>query len=275
MKQVSFRNKKISYKVEGRGNPIMLLHGFAEDGRIWNLQVENLKKSYRLIIPDLPGSGRSELLSGDVTLSDYAEAIKVIADEEIDLDNEIQFTMIGHSMGGYITLAFAEKYPELLNGIGLFHSSVFADDEQKKETRRKGIDFIKKNSPELFLKNTTPNLFSEKTKAEAPELIEKLIAFSKNFSGESLIQYYQAMIKRPDRSAIVKSFKKPVLMIAAIYDNAVPIQSSLSQSYLSDVTYFYILKCSGHMGMWEEEAASFKCLENFLNALTVKDKVEI
>ena len=275
MKQVSFRNKKISYQTEGIGNPVMLLHGFAEDGRIWNYQVENLKKSYRLIIPDLPGSGKSEMLNGEVTLSDYAEAIKVIVDEEIVLENETQFTMIGHSMGGYIMLAFTEKYPELLNGMGLFHSSSFADDEQKTETRRKGIDFIKKNGPELFLKNTTSNLFSEKTKLEAPELIEKLIALSKNFSGEALIQYYEAMIKRPDRSAVVKSFKKPVLMISGIYDNAVPIQSSLSQAYLAAVTYFHILKRSGHMGMWEEEAASAKCLENFLNALPVKHQVEI
>lgn len=274
MKQVSFRNKKISYEVEGTGNPVMLLHGFAEDGRIWNYQVENLKKNYRLIIPDLPGSGESEMLEGEVTLSDYAEAIKLVADEEFYSDNEKQFTMIGHSMGGYITLAFAEKYPELLNGVGLFHSSVFADDEQKKETRRKGIDFIKKNGPELFLKNTTPNLFSKKTNAEAPQLIEKLIALSKNFNGESLIQYYEAMIKRPDRSAIVKSFKKPVLMIAGMLDNAVPIQSSLSQSYLSDVTYFHILKLSGHMGMWEEEATSTLHLENFLYTSQVKYKVE-
>ncbi len=270
MKQVSFRNKKISYQTEGTGNPVMLLHGFAEDGRIWNYQVENLKKNYRLIIPDLPGSGESEMLKGEVSLTDYAETIKVIVDEEFDSNTEKQFTMIGHSMGGYITLAFAEKYPELLNGMGLFHSSVFADDEQKKETRRKGIDFIRKNGPESFLKNTTPNLFSETTKAKAPELIEKLIALSKNFSGESLIQYYEAMIKRPDRSAIVKSFKKPVLMIAGVYDNAVPIQSSLRQSYLSDVTYFHILKLSGHMGMWEEESTSTFHLENFLHTSQVK-----
>ena len=275
MKQVSFRNKKIFYEVEGAGNPVMLLHGFAEDGRIWYYQVQNLKNNYRLIIPDLPGSEKSEMLEGVVTLSDYAEAVKVIADKEIDFGNEKQCTMIGHSMGGYITLAFAEKYPEYLNGMGLFHSSSFADDEQKKETRRKGIEFIKKNGPELFLRNTTPNLFSEKTKEEAPELIENLISLSKNFSGEALIQYYDAMINRPDRSEIVKSFKKPVLIIAGMHDNAVPIQSSLSQAYLGAVTHFHILKHSGHIGMWEEEAASTLCLENFLHTLPVEIKDEI
>ncbi len=267
MKQVSFRNKKISYKVEGTGNPVMLLHGFAEDGRIWNFQVENLKKNYRLIIPDLPGSGASEMLEGEITLSDYADAVKAIAAEEIDYGKEIQFTMIGHSMGGYIALAFAEKYPELLNGIGLFHSSCYADDDKKKEIRNKGIDFIKKNGPELFLKNTIPNLFSEKSKTQAPELAERLIIVSKDFSGEALIQYYEAMIKRPDRSAILRTFEKPVLIIAGMQDNAVPIQLSLSQSYISGVTHFHILKFSAHMGMWEEEISSTVYLENFLYAL--------
>ncbi|MDQ6762965.1 MAG: alpha/beta hydrolase [Bacteroidota bacterium] len=275
MKHVRFKNKKIFYKVEGKGNPVMFLHGFAEDGRVWNYQVENLKRNYRLIIPDLPGSGPSEMLEGEVMLSDYAEAIKAIVDEEIDLDKEDQFTMIGHSMGGYITLAFAEKYPAALNGIGLFHSSSFADDEQKKETRRKGIGFIKKNGPELFLKNTIPNLFSEKTKAKAPELVEKLIALSKNFSGEALIQYYEAMIKRPDHSAILRSFKEPVLIIAGMHDNAVPLQASLSQSYIAAITYLHILKLSGHMGMWEQEAHSTRHIQSFLSGLQVKHRVDI
>ncbi len=267
MKSISFRNKKIFYKVEGAGNPVLLLHGFAEDGRVWNHQAETLKNNYRLIIPDLPGSSASEMLEGEVTLEDYSEVIKAIVDEEIDVDNGGQFTMIGHSMGGYITLAFAEKYPELLNGLGLFHSSSFADDEQKKETRRKGIDFIQKNGAVLFLKNTIPNLFSEKSKAEAPELVEKLIALSKDFKAEALIQYYEAMIKRPDKSAILRSFNKPILIIAGMYDNAVPVQSSLSQSYIAAVTYFHILRLSGHMGMWEEEVASNSLLNEFLSKL--------
>ena len=74
------------------------------------------------------------------------------------------FTLIGHSMGGYITLAFAEKYPEILNAFWLFHSSAYADDDSKKETRKKGIEFIKNNGVAAFVKTSAPNLFSEKTK---------------------------------------------------------------------------------------------------------------
>jgi pimeloyl-ACP methyl ester carboxylesterase len=105
-------------------------------------------------------------------------------------ENIDQFCLIGHSMGGYITLAFAEKYPEVLNSFGLFHSSTYAEDEAKISTRKKGNDFIKKNGAEAFLKASIPNLFSEQTKKEHPELITQLFDIAKNISPAALIQYY-------------------------------------------------------------------------------------
>ena len=263
MKQISFKNKKIFYRVEGKGKPVMLLHGFAEDSSLWNYQIEKLKQNFQVIIPDLPGSGASEMIEGKLSISDYAEAIKSIVDVEIKKD-AVAFTMMGHSMGGYISLAFAEKYPELLNGIGLFHSTSFADDDQKKDMRNKGIDFIKNNGAKAFLKNTVPNLFSARTEKENPDLIDKLIDLSKNFTPDALIQYYKAMRDRPDRSSILKYFAKPVLFIQGFYDNAVPLQSGLEQSHIPAVSYFKILKSSGHMGMWEEEQDSTSFMENFL-----------
>lgn len=266
MKQVSFKDKKVFYRVVGKGKPVMLVHGFAEDGSLWNYQIEKLKQNFQVIIPDLPGSGASEMIEGKLSISDYADAIKSIVDVEIRKD-EIAFTIIGHSMGGYIALAFAEKYPELLNGIGLFHSTSFADDDQKKDMRNKGIDFIKKNGAETFLKNTAQNLFSKKTTQENPHLIEKLITLSKNLTPGVLIQYYEAMRDRPDHSSILKYFAKPVLFIQGFYDNAVPLPSGLEQSHIPAVSYFKILKDSGHMGMWEDEQDSTIFMENFLMQL--------
>src|SRR6476620_1310352 len=187
MKQILFDNKKIFYRTAGKGNPVMLVHGFAEDGNIWNYQIEKLKEKFYVIAPDLPGSGKSEMLEGKITIEDYAEVLKAIADVETidkqkDQNAATSCALIGHSMGGYIPLAFAEKYPELLDTFCLFHSTAFADDETKKEVRRRGIEFIKNNGAAAFLRASAPNLFSEKTKNENPELIEEFTDLSKGMS---------------------------------------------------------------------------------------------
>ena len=134
-KTINYQSSKIFYRVIGKGNPVVLQHGFGEDGDIWVHQIEALKNYYKLIIPDLPGSGKSDLIA-DMSIEGMAEAIKEIIIQEIAAPTE-QVCVIGHSMGGYITLALAEKYPQLLNAIGLIHSSAFADDDAKKATRQK------------------------------------------------------------------------------------------------------------------------------------------
>ncbi|HUZ58392.1 MAG TPA: alpha/beta hydrolase [Hanamia sp.] len=271
MPHIVFRNKKIFYRIEGKGKPVLLLHGFGEYGNIWNHQIKTLSKNYCLIIPDLPGSGKSEMLKGNCTLEDYAEVIKAITDESIFKEKkEKQFSLIGHSMGGYITLAFAEKYPKLLNSLGLFHSSAFADDEQKKATRRNGIEFIKKNGSEAFLKTAIPNLFSEQTKKENPGLLTQLLTISKDISPEVLIQYYEAMILRPDRTSVLKSFSKPILFICGKFDTVVPLEASLKQVQLPTLIFLHILKNSAHVGMWEEDRISSKYLLEFFTEIYYK-----
>lgn len=263
MPTFQFQNKKIFYRTEGKGKPVMLVHGFAENGNIWNKQIDSLKENNLLIVPDLPGSGDSEMLDGEVLIKDYAEVLKAIADREFK--NNEKFSLIGHSMGGYITLAFAEKYPALLNSLGLFHSSAFADNEEKILTRKKGIDFIKKNGTEPFLKTSIPNLFYEETRKENPEIIGQLFNLTKNIAAEALIQYYEAMIHRPDRTFVLKTFERPVLFIIGKYDASVPLKASLQQCHLPDLSVVHILQKSAHMGMWEEKELSNSYLNDFLN----------
>lgn len=264
MKQIIFQNKKIFYRAEGKGKAVILVHGFSENNNIWKYQFKKLKEKFFVIAPDLPGSGKSEMLEGKITIEDYADVVKTIADAELNNKNENQFTLIGHSMGGYITLAFAEKYPQQLRAFGLFHSSAYADDEAKKEARKKGIEFIKNNGVETFIKTATPNLFSSKTKNEKTNLINDLINLSKDFPPEPLIQYYTAMMQRPDRTSVLKSFTKPILFIIGKDDNSVPLQTSLQQCHLPSISHIHILQNSGHEGMWEEKKKATNYLLHFL-----------
>jgi pimeloyl-ACP methyl ester carboxylesterase len=177
--------------------------------------------------------------------------------------------MLGHSMGGYITLAFAEKYSASLTAFGLVHSSAFADSEEKKAARRKSIDFIKNNGAYEFLKTSIPGLFkgSDGSKgSDGLEPYDPLIEKGKNFTSDALIHYYQAMIARPDRTAVLKKFTGPILFIIGEHDNAVPFQQSLQQCYLPTVSHVHILRNSAHMGMLEESDNVNKILIDFLSA---------
>jgi pimeloyl-ACP methyl ester carboxylesterase len=269
---LQYQNKNIHYRVSGKGKPVVLLHGLPAESSLWNNLATSLQNNFLVIAPDIPGSGKSEMLDGEnVSIDDYADVIKAILNEEIfqsqqstsfpPPSGEIEgAVLIGHSMGGYITLAFAEKYPELLNGIGLFHSTAYADDEEKKKTRLKAIDFIKANGAYAFLKTSTPNLFAGKQHLKE---MEDMIEDGKTYSGEALIQYYQAMINRPDRTAVLKNFSKPVLFIIGEKDTVIPLQAALQQSHMPSISHVYILE-TGHMGMIEESDKSQLAVKSFL-----------
>jgi len=252
--------KTLYYTVWGEGIPVMLVHGFAEDGSIWENQRVALEPYFKLIIPDLPGSGKSEQLK-EGSMEVFADALQSIVLGE----NLQSLVMIGHSMGGYITLAYAEKYASMLNGYGLFHSSAYADDNEKIEIRRKGIRFIRDNGSAKFLEQATPGLFSEQTKVDNPSLVQEIIDRYANFNPESLVQYYESMIDRPDRTKVLKESKLPVLFILGKYDNAVPLNRGLEQTHLPYISYIHICNSSGHMGMLEESSQCNEILKMFIN----------
>jgi pimeloyl-ACP methyl ester carboxylesterase len=172
-------------------------------------------------------------------------------------------------MGGYITLALVESYWNHVNAFGLFHSSAFSDTEEKKQTRKKGIEFIKQNGAFEFLKTSTPNLFSPNSKEQSrklsgPNSIDEFINSLKDLTPQTLIAYYEAMMKRPDRTEVLKNTKNPVLFIAGEHDVAVPLNDMLKQCHLPEKSYFHVLKNSGHMGLMEETEKANRILEDFL-----------
>lgn len=263
-KSISYNNRIISYKLGGKGDAVVLLHGFGEDSNIWQELAEALKKNYMVITPDIPGSGASDL-TDDVSMEGIAQVVKSITEAE-ELD---QFVLIGHSMGGYITMAFAEKYPQLLKGFGLFHSTAMPDTEEKKATRQKGISFIRQHGTKAFLDTIIPNLFSNGVKEQKPELIQTFSNSFPEFSKPALIDYYEAMINRPDRTSVLKEAKVPVLFIFGTEDIVIPLDDGLKLTTLPAMSNVHILKESGHMGMLEEPIASREAVEDFLHQVAI------
>lgn len=245
--EFQYKGKNISYRMIGKGNVVVLLHGFGEDSTVFNYQIDFLKGDCLLIIPDLPGSGLSELNEQLDSIDAFATCIHAL----LQYHNIDQCIMFGHSMGGYITLSYASLFPSFLNKFGLIHSTAYADSEEKKINRQRGIHLMNQYGSYVFLKNTIPNLFAEKYKKKHPDKIEALIELGHQFSKEALIQYYNIMMLRQDKTTVLKSSKVPVLFIMGTDDIAVPIGDILQQTILPDISYIHILNGAGHMGMWE------------------------
>jgi len=251
------------YRRYGDGPLVVLLHGFGEDGNIWN-GVAGALEGFRILVPDLPGSGRSPMIA-DMSMEGLAAAVNGLLEAERAPGEKA--ALIGHSMGGYITLAFAEQFPQKLRGLGLFHSTAAADSAEKKETRQKGIAFIQSHGGGAFLQTAIPNLYSPVTRAERPVLVEAHLSTVHNFSDAALVSYYVSMMSRKERKDILKSTRVPVLMILGKYDTAVPVSDLWDQTHMADLSYIHILDLSGHMGMAEEPQKTNEILQEYLNSL--------
>jgi pimeloyl-ACP methyl ester carboxylesterase len=129
--------------------------------------------------------------------------------------------------------------------------------------REKGIEFIKKNGAAPFIRQSTPHLFSERSRKGHPEWVEDIIRRYSAFDPTALVSYYEAMIRRPDRSHVLKNFNGPVLFIIGGQDSAVPLTTSLQQCHMPSIAHIHILKEAGHMGMIEDSDRAGRILDSF------------
>ncbi len=239
----------LNYEISGNGKePLVLLHGFMENLMIWEDMESHLSGDFTLIKIDLPGHGKSKMYGEIHPMELMAEEVKKVTDA-LKLG---RFHLLGHSMGGYASLAFAEKFPEVLKSLTLFFSTYFADDDEKKEQRRKSFRIIKEAYPN-YVKAGIPNLFNENEKDILEGKIElaKEIALSTKTDG--VLAAVKGMIERTGKTFLMENFEGKILVIAGKHDNAV--KSDLTLKNLPDKTNIksYLLDC-GHNGHWEKPA---------------------
>ena len=247
MKYLSFQQRKIAFRAEGSGTPIVLLHGFCEDSTVWDEYKSSLlEAAYQVVAIDLPGFGRSEAIPS-ITIEQMAEAVQGVL-IKIGLGKSI---VIGHSMGGYVSLAFARRFPEMLLGLGLFHSHPYADTEAKKEGRLKSAAFIHRQGHALFVKQLIPALFAPKFARDNTLLIEKLSYQAAQYPSAGIIAALEAMAQRPDESETLAKLAVPALFIIGKKDTVIPADQSLEQIHLPPLASIHILDHVGHMGMFE------------------------
>ncbi len=261
-KTITYNGKNIHYQDEGEGNKVLvLLHGFLNSLEIWAPFTYSYMRQMRVIAIDLPGHGRTDTFSEVHTMDFMAETVKAV----LDAAGVEQCVMLGHSMGGYVTLAFAEKYPYLLRGFGLIHSHAMADDNETVKRRLESIEQAKINRAAFILDFVTA-LFDETKRNSLHSEIKEVGDISIETSIESIAAAQRGMADRPNRLNILENADMPVLFIYGKNDPRIPIELAMAQATLPSYSEVLLLDHVGHLSFIEERDFVKLRIKNFVNS---------
>ncbi|MEI6901051.1 MAG: alpha/beta hydrolase [Bacteroidota bacterium] len=253
-----YLDKKIFYKVSGEGPCIVLIHGFTESLNIWNHFAKVLSKEFRVVTIDLPGHGQSETISTVHTMDLLAEILhEILAMLKVE-----SCLMVGHSMGGYIALAYGRKYEYQLSGLVLFHSHCFADSEQDMKNRDRTIRVVEQDKFS-FMAQFIPALFPEESREKFKSEIVELIADSESMTREGTIAALAGMKIRQDHSEFLKLTKLKVLFILGLVDSKAPVDRFWEMISLPEYAEVLLLKNVGHMGYIEAKEGTLLAIHHF------------
>ena len=243
---------ELAYFDTGKGNQptLLLIHGFGEDHCIWKAQIQYLSQYYRVIAPNLPGVHCKTLSIHHSQAPQINLYVEIMHELMHHLHIE-QYYVMGHSMGGYIGLEFADYYTNHVMGLGLIHSTTYADSDAKKASRLKVAEFLEEHGTLKYLETATANLFSNQFKEQHPGQIQTVIDSASDISKEAMIQFVLAMRNRRANTHMLTQKRIPIWMIAGKEDIAVPFEDSQVQIELLPKKNVLILDQVGHMGMLE------------------------
>lgn len=261
-KTITYKGKQIHYQDEGQGDRVLvLLHGFMNSLEIWATYVYSYMRDMRVIAIDLPGHGKTDTFSEVHTMEFMAETVKAVLDAA-DIE---QCVMIGHSMGGYVTLAFAEKYPYFLRGFGLIHSQAMADTDEVIKRRMESIETAKLNRP-AFILDFVSSLFEENKRKSFHSEIKEVGDISIETSLEGIIAAQNGMADRLDRLSVLQNAEMPVLFIFGKNDPRIPIELGIAQATLPAYSEILLLDKVGHLSFIEERDFVKLRIKNFVNS---------
>jgi pimeloyl-ACP methyl ester carboxylesterase len=257
---IEYKSSKIRFSSEGIGKTVVLLHGYLESLEIWEPFSTELAKQNHVVCIDLPGHGQSEVMHEGSTVELMAEAIKAVLDF-LKIDKAV---VIGHSMGGYAMLAFADFWLERIMGIGLFHSITWADLPEKKIARDREIELIKEGKKQLIVNVNIPRGFADDNLEKLKPEVDRAIQIASGSTDEGIIAVLNALKSRPDRTHILQNIGVPVFFAVGLRDNYIPVEKLMPLTLLPNIKQVSVFENSGHMGFIEELPYAVDEMENFL-----------
>lgn len=254
--------KFIHYTDQGDGLVLCFIHGYLENESIFSSITKQMSRYCRCISIDIPGHGLS-CVQDNLSMDSISILIKSLM-ESLNID---KFSLIGHSMGGYVALAYAELYPESLNSIVLVHSSANADSEDKKNRRRKEINLIRNGMKDFICAYSIPSIFYDKTRAVYEKQILNIVSEAKKNSDQGVISALYCMTNRKDKNKMLENLFIPKFLFLGKYDTFIDCEKARLEAYSLGMQVF-VFDHSAHVCFIEEE---LKCL-SLLRKLCLEKK---
>tara|TARA_R110002050_G_scaffold147017_1_gene272647 strand:+ start:26565 stop:27365 length:801 start_codon:yes stop_codon:yes gene_type:complete len=261
-KYASFREGKIKYTDTGKGRVVVFLHGFLEDKSMWRYYPTHLPARIRSICIDLPGHGNSDNFGYVHSMELMAESVRAVLKQE----GIRKVILVGHSLGGYVALAFAELYPDMMKGLIMYFSSAAADTLEKKKNRNRAIKLVEKNKTS-FVRASIPLLFAEHNRTKHLKRISSLVGNANKMGVQSIIAALGGMRDRSDREIVLKFAPFPITFVSGDLDPVLPIKMLEKQSQLPRNSSITILKNTGHMGYIENKKETFLAVKRFIDTI--------
>ena len=240
MNQLLYKNTKISYSDIGKGKAVVLLHGFLENQKMWQDLVPELSKKHRVITLDLLGHGETECMGYVHSMEDNADVVQAVL-SKLRIRKAV---FIGHSMGGYVALAYAELYPEKIRGLVLLNSTSKADSEERKANRNRAIKVVKKDYT-TFIRLSITNLFSPDNIELLVDEIEKVKIEALKTPLQGVVASLEGMKIRKDREVLLHLTPYPKMLILGKKDPVLIYESTLEQ--IEDTAVKLVTFPDGHM----------------------------
>ena len=255
-----YKGIPVFYSDDGLGDAVVLLHGFLENTSMWNKIIPHISRGNRVISVDLMGHGNTGCLGYIHTMEDMAEAVQAVL-AHLDIKRAI---FIGHSMGGYVALAFAHLFPEKVSGICLANSTSQADSDERKINRDRAIKAVKQNH-KAFVSMAVTNLFAENNRENLKIEIETVKNDALKTPLQGIIAALEGMKIRRSRKNILKTGNFKKLMIIGTHDTVIQRDSLISEAK-STHTKFIEFE-GGHMSYVENEVFFLQEIVRFIDLI--------
>lgn len=252
----------LSYADQGTGDPIVLLHGFPLDRRIWDGQIAKLSQRYRVIAPNLRGFGQSPR-SDPFTIESLADDIHLFIDQLAARP----CVLAGLSMGGYVALAYVRKYAQDLRGLILVDTKSEADDAKGREARGKMIDLVRSSGADAVAAQMLPRMLAPAALLSRPDVVKQLRTIMENCPGQTIEYALGAMRDRPDRTSELSLIKVPTLVIVGDADVITPPEGAQKMAEAIVGAKFEVIRGAGHMSPMEQPEQVNRVIERFLASL--------